>query len=470
MSTKSTFALYFGNRGFFPASLLASAREEMVSVLKGLGHDVILLDAQATRHGAVETVAEGKVYANFLRENAGKFDGVILSLPNFGDENGAAAALKDARVPILIQAYPDDLDKMAPDLRRDAFCGKLSITDVFYQNGIEFTSLKPHTVAPTSPAFAKQVEYFSAVCQTVKAMRNLTIGSIGARVTPFKTVRIDEIALQKHGITVESFDMSDIFARTKSVSEGSDAFKSRADRFKGYTDFSLVPAESFTNIVKMSVAIDQVIDEYKLDAIAVRCWIEMQQQFGISPCVLLSEMNDRGVTAACEVDIANAVTMYGLSKASGDVSACLDWNNNYGDDEDKCIIFHCGPIPQSMMTGKGLVTTHSILDGSPGICSSFGCNTGRIKPMPITFGSMTTDSGKLRFYLGKGEFTQDPMPEDFFGCGGVVKIPGLQDVLMHAVRYGHKHHVSATPGTVLEPFHEALTRYLHMDVTIPQCK
>ncbi|MBU4286405.1 MAG: hypothetical protein KKD76_05800, partial [Verrucomicrobia bacterium] len=142
---KTTYALYFGNRGFFPAALIDSARRDLPRVLKSMGHDSILLDKNATRNGAVETSREGEIYAEFLRRNRGKFGGVILSLPNFGDETGAVAALKEAGVPILVQAYPDDLDKMAPALRRDAFCGKFSIMDVFCQCNVKFTALKPHT-------------------------------------------------------------------------------------------------------------------------------------------------------------------------------------------------------------------------------------------------------------------------------------------------------------------------------------
>ena len=465
---KSTFALFFGNRGFFPASLLMEARKELTEVLRGLGHEVITLDASATRNGAVETVAEGAIYARFLKENEGKFDGVILSLPNFGDENGAVAALKDAGVPILVQAYPDELDKMAPELRRDAFCGKMSIMDVFAQNSIAYTALKPHTVAPSSETFAEHVDYFDRVCRVVKRMDNLVVGAIGARTTAFKTVRIDELALQKNGITLETFDLSDVFANMEKISESGAAYKAKSERLKGYTDFSKVPAEQFAKLTKLSVAIDDIVEENGLDAIAVRCWLEMQKHLGISPCVLLSEMNDRGLIAACEVDVGNAVAMVALSAASGDVATCLDWNNNYGDDEDKCILFHCGPVPQSMMTGTGCVTEHAILANAPGIASSHGCNVGRIKPTPFTFSSMLTEDGTLQFYVGEGDFTDDPIPADFFGCAGVAEIEDLQDVLLSIGTQGHRHHVSATPGYVGAAVVEALEYYLGFDVFVPQ--
>ena len=197
---KSKFALFIGNRGFFPASLLTAARDEMAGVLGDLGHEVLTLDAGATRHGAVETAREGEIYANFLRANAGKYDGVILSLPNFGDETGAIAALKDAGVPILIHAYPDELNKMAPALRRDAFCGKFSIMDVFCQHGLTFTALKPHTAHPRSSRFAENIDYFDRICRVVKGMKSMVVGAIGARTTAFKTVRIDETraATERH--------------------------------------------------------------------------------------------------------------------------------------------------------------------------------------------------------------------------------------------------------------------------------
>lgn len=468
VSNKSTFALFFGNRGFFPGSLMASAREEVSQTLKKLGHETIMLDADATRFGAVETPAEGAIFAKFLKEHAGEFDGVILSLPNFGDENGAVAALEDADVPILVQAYPDDLDKMGPASRRDAFCGKLSVMDVFYQNGIPFTALKPHTVSPSSAAFAANVDYFDRVCQVVKGLSNMVVGAIGARTTAFKTVRIDELALQRNGITMETYDLSDVFHRMKSVNESDNAYKGKAEKLKSYTDFSKTPADSFHKLVQLGVTFDRIIEENKLDAVAIRCWMEMQQILGISPCVLLSEMNDRHITASCEVDVGNAVAMHAISKASKLAPGCLDWNNNYGDDDDKCILFHCGPMPQSMMTGKGLVTDHAIIANAIGEGCGFGCNTGRIKPGPFTFSSMMTEGGQLKFYVGEGDFTADPIPQEFFGCAGVADIPALQDVLLHIGRYGHRHHVSVTSGSVAAPVHEALGYYLGFDVTVPQ--
>jgi L-fucose isomerase-like protein len=465
---KTTFALFFGNRGFFPASLIKEARADLPRVLKEMGQKTLMLSATATRHGAVETPQEGELYARFLKENEGKFGGVILCLPNFGDETGAIAALKDAGVPILIHAYPDELDKMEPALRRDAFCGKFSIMDVFCQYGLKFTALRPHTVAPSGEQFRENVEYFDKICRVVNGMKGLVVGAIGARTTAFKTVRIDEIALQRNDITVETIDLSDVFARVKALSTSENTCKAKRRALKRCASWDGVPDEALDTLVKLGVVIDRIIEEYRMDALALRCWIELQEQLCVSPCVLLGELNDRGVSAACEVDVGNAVTMHALALASGGPPTCLDWNNNYGDDDEKCILFHCGPVPPSMMTGRGHIVDHAILANAVGEGCSYGCNVGRITPDDFTFGSMVTEAGRLRFYLGQGTFTNDPIPEDFFGCAGVARIERLQDVLLYVGRNGYRHHVSVTPGLHQEPVREALSHYLGFDAVVPQ--
>jgi L-fucose isomerase-like protein len=463
---KTTFALFFGNRGFFPSSLIAQARREIPEVLERLGHEVLMMDDAATRFGAVETVQEGETFARFLHSNQGKYQGIILSLPNFGDESGAAVALKGAGVPILIQAYPDELNQLGPDQRRDSFCGKFSIMDVFIQYGIPFTVLKPHTVHPQSETFRDNIAYFDRLCRVTSGMRGLTVGSLGARTTPFKTVRYDEITLQRHGITVETLDLSDIFNRMDAVDLSSGQSKTKAHQLKEYASWDGVPENSFLNLVRLAVVLDEVIDEYRLKALAIRCWTEIQSRYGISPCVVTSRLMDGLVPAACEVDVANAVSMFALSQASGAPSGILDWNNNYGQEENKCILFHCGNMAQSLMVERGRISDHAILQNTLGPGTGFGCSQGRIRPFPFTFASMLTSAGRMHFYVGQGRFTEDPIAPEFFGCAGVAEIDDLQEVLLKIGKAGHRHHVSVTPGHHASPVLEAFQGYLGYEVMI----
>ena len=460
-----TFALFFGNRDFFPETLIGAARKELKEKIEKQGYNTLLMDENLTKYGAFETVEEGKKYAAFLKAMAGKYDGVILSLPNFGNEIAAIAALRDCGVPILIQAYPDEFGKYDFLHRRDAFCGKISIMDVFYQHKMPFTSFKPHTISPSSEAFKQQLKWFAAVCRIANKMKRFTVGAIGARTTAFETVRFDELCLQRYGISTMTLDLSELFGRVRDIKDGNRKHEEKILDLKSFTNWDGVPDEKISMLAKVGVAIDDIILEYQFECIALRCWIEMEKELKVAPCVLLGELNERGIPAACEVDVCNAIPMYALSLASEKPSMCLDWNNNYGEEENKCIIFHCGPVPKSLMTAKGHVIDHPMFSKTCGAGCGWGPNVGRIAPCAMTYGSSKTEDGKLTFYVDEGRFTDDPIEEGFFGCGGVVEIENMQDKLLSIGKKGFRHHVSVTPGHFSVPVKEAFTTYLGYELT-----
>ena len=457
------FALYFGNRGFMPAELIEGSRRDMMEAVTRAGHEYLIMDENATRYGAVETRDEGRLYHDWLKSHEGEYDGVILCMPIFIDENGAAAALQDAGVPILMQAYPDEIGKMDFAHRRDAFCGKFSVTDVFYQYGIPFTVMKPHVVHPLSDAFARNLDDFAAICRVVKGMKRFNLGCIGARTTAFKTVRFDEVTLQRYGINVESFDLSELVFAVQNKKDDDPEVVAKKERLENYTDFTKVPETNKLTLAKISVVIDDYIRDYHLDAITLRCWNEMETILRVCPCVLLSELNDRGIVASCEIDLCSAITMRAMSLASGKPTACLDWNNNYGDEENKVILFHCGPVAQSLMAGKGTVTEHKMFaKGDPG--SGWGSNEGRIAAFPMTFSNCITENGKLRIYASEGRFTGEEIEKGYFGCGGVAEISDLQNQLIRLAKGGYKHHTTVGVGHMKYVLEEAFRTYLGYEV------
>ena len=457
------FALYFGNRGFMPGELIEGARADMIKAVTDAGYEYLAMDASLTRYGAVETREEGRLYHDWLKSHEGEYDGVILCMPIFIDENGAAAALQDANVPILMQAYPDEIGKMDFSHRRDAFCGKFSVTDVFYQYKIPFTVLKPHVVHPLSAAFAENLKDFAAICRVVKGMKRFNLGCIGARTTAFKTVRFDEVTLQRYGINVESFDLSELVYQVGQKKDDDPAVLAKIARLEHYADFSKVPAENKRTLAKISVVIDDYIRDYRLDALTLRCWNEMETILRVCPCVLISELNDRGITCSCEIDLTSAITMRALALASGKPAACLDWNNNYGDDENKVILFHCGPVAQTLMAGKGTVTEHKMFaKGDPG--SGWGTNEGRIAAFDMTFSNGFTENGTFKVYASEARFTGEPIEKSFFGCGGVAEIPDLQNKLIRLARGGFKHHTTVGMGHMKSVLTEAFRTYLGYEV------
>jgi L-fucose isomerase-like protein len=156
MSSKPpTLGVIIGNRDFFPDALVAEARKDLVALFERQGINAVMLDEAATKLGAVETWEHAKACADLFSRHRDRIDGVLVSLPNFGDEKGVADALKQSGldVPVLVQAYPDDLDQLSAARRRDSFCGKVSVCNNLRQYGIRFSLTDQHTVHPASEAF-----------------------------------------------------------------------------------------------------------------------------------------------------------------------------------------------------------------------------------------------------------------------------------------------------------------------------
>jgi len=461
---KTTFALFFGNRGFFPGELIASARKAMIEACEKNGFGYIVMDENLTRYGAVETLAEGKLYAKFLKEHEGEYDGIILSLPNFGDENGAAAAFRDVDVPILVQACPDEMDKMDFAHRRDSMCGKLAMCNVLRQMGIKYTLTKKFCVDILSADFAEDLRLFAGTCRVVKGMRKFSVGAIGARTTAFKTVRCDEIAFQNKRVNIETIDMSNVFTMV----DNADPAKVEAKKalYLTLSDFSGWKPEKLENIARLGVAIDEIIESFDLQAISIRCWDELQKRYGIAPCLILGELNERGIAAACELDTTNAVMMRAVGLAADYPVVLLDVNNNYMDDPNKCIFFHCGPAPSSMMEGAGQIQQHLMFKKSYGDGSGVGINVGQLIRGDMTVGSFKTENGQLCAFVTEGRFTEEKLPDCFFGMGAVFEKENVNDMLNYMATNGYRHHVAITKGNYAQSVAEAFRNYLDYKIDL----
>lgn len=461
---KTTFALYFGNRGFFPGELIASAREALIKACEENGYGYIIMDESLTRYGAVETIGEGKLYAKFLEEHKGEYDGIILSLPNFGDENGASVAFKDVDVPILVQAFPDEMDKMDFAHRRDAMCGKMAMCNLLRQMKIKYTLTKKFCVDPSDESFKEDLRVFAGTCRVVNGMRKFNVGAIGARTTAFKTVRCDEIAFQNKRVNIETIDLTVVFdLMDKADPVKIELFK---QRLLAVSDFSKWPDIKLENLARLGVAIDQLIEEYDLQAVAIRCWNELQFRYGIAPCVLLGDLNERGIAAACELDITNAVMMRAVGLAADYPVMLLDVNNNYMDDPNKVIFFHCGPAPISMMEGKGKIEEHLMFKKSYGEGSGVGINVGEFIKGDVTVGSFKTEDGELCAFVTEGKFTEDKLPEVFFGCGAVFEKQNALGMLNYMATNGYRHHVAITKGNYAESVREAFENYIDYKIDL----
>jgi L-fucose isomerase-like protein len=460
-SKQTTMAVIVGNRGFFPDHLCDEGRKEVLGVLEREGIATVALMPEDTPFGSVETREHAHKWAALVKAHADCIDGVLVTLPNFGDERGIADALRLANldVPVLIQAYPDEPAKMSLANRRDSFCGKMSVCNNLRQYGIDYTLTKLHTVCPQSDAFAADLRDFAATCRVVRGLNGARIGAIGARPAAFNTVRFSEKLLEASGITVDVIDLSEIFGRMGRLDDGAADVQARVAKVRDYLCVTDVPEAKLIQMAKLATVIDEWMAKEELSASAVQCWTSIEEYMGIVPCTVMSMMSDRLIPSACEVDITGVVGMYALTLASGSPAALLDWNNNYADDPDKCVLFHCSNLPKSIFADVKM-GVQDIIGGSVGIENTYGTCVGRIAPGPFTFCRISTDdlNGEVTGYLGEGEVTDDAL--DTFGGAGVAYIEDLQELLRFICTRGFEHHVAMTRGSVGAPIAEALNNYM----------
>jgi L-fucose isomerase-like protein len=459
--SKLTFGVIVGNRGFFPDILAKKGRKDILDVLKKNGYASVALSMKDTKYGAVETLDDAKKCAQLFASKAGKIDGIIVTLPNFGDEKGVLEAIRlsGLDVPILIQAEPDAQQNMTIAYRRDSFCGKISVCNNLTQALIPFTLTNSHTVSVSSAQFKKELENFAAVCRILKGLKNVRFGAIGARPAAFNTVRYSEKILEAADISVEPVDLFELLSKVEKLSDNNSTVKRKLNAIKKYISTASIPKDALLKMAKFGTVIDDWVKQLGLKGTAIQCWTALEEYFGVVPCTLMSMMSNTLMPSACEVDITGLLGMYILQMASGTPSALLDWNNNFGNDPDKCVLFHCSNLPvHFFQTPK--MDYQEIIAGSVGKENTYGTVVGRIKAAPATFCRTTTDdlSGSISAYVGQGTFTKDKLQT--FGGYGVMKIDNLQTLMQYVCVGGFEHHVAVNLCQKADAIAEALGNYL----------
>lgn len=443
------FGIIIGTRAYFNSELAKDVRKQLLRTLADEGYDYVILpeDATPTGSSSIETREDGLKCAELFRQNRDRIDGIIVSLPNFGFEIGIinAISVADLNVPILVQACDDENDKVDLDSRRDAFCGKISVCNNLYQYGIPFTDTTLHTYSIYSELLAKDINKFAGICRVVNGLRHARVGAIGARPAGFQTVRASEKLLQKSGITVVPVDLSEILGAARKIEDTDVELLKKLEEIKCY---AVVPKEYNDKLVlqaKFGVAVERWIEANQIDAVAVQCWDSLEQNYGC---------------AACEVDIAGAVSMYALTLAAQGQSALLDWNNNFAEDRNKCVCTHCGNFPKSFVRNDLKLGTLGVLGRTLGKVNTFGAVYGKVTKGDFTFFRISTDDtkGVIKAYLGTGEITDDPYGMD--GCIAVTKVDNLQILMKHICKNGFEHHVAMVRNDVKDILNEAIEGYL----------
>jgi L-fucose isomerase-like protein len=473
LSKQPALGVLVGNRGFFPAHLADSGRKTILKVLEQEGIKAICLTPEDTEYGAVFSLDDSRKCADLFKAHREEIDGILITLPNFGEETAIANALRWAGldVPVLVQAFPDETDKMTAADRRDSFCGKMSCCNNLTQYDIKFSLTTLHTVDPESESFRADLRKFVSMCRVARGLKSARVGAIGARPGAFKTVRYSEKLLERSGISVETVDLSEIFGWATGLEEKDPRLAAKLEEIRAYVPSDGIPEDALDKMARLGVVIDSWMADNGIVASALQCWTAMEEFYGVVPCTLMSMMSNSLMPSACETDIAGLVGMYAMVLASGKPSAIVDWNNNYGDDPNKGVIFHCSNLPRDIFVDDSIsaedipvMDYQAIIAGTVGKENTYGTIVGRVRAMPFTYCRVSTDDihGRVLAYVGEGELTNDPLKT--FGGYGVVDIPRYQELLQYICNNGFEHHVAVNPSLVAGALHEALSKYMGWEV------
>lgn len=463
---KQTFGVIIATRNIFNAKLAVEARKKVLAKLDKMGFNVVILPESETPTGNIEGYPDAIKCAEFFTKKADIIEGIIVILPNFGDELGVVntISLSGLKVPVLVQACDDDNDKVDVKSRRDAFCGKLSVCNNLYQYGIKYTDTVYHTYSLDSKEFEKDILKFAGVCRVVKGLKGLRVGAIGTRPIGFQTMRASEKLLQQSGITVVPVDMSEIIAAAGKMNDNDPAVKDKVQAIQEYGNCGIVAREKITRQARFGLAVENWIAANDINISALQCWESIEKNYGCAACVTMSMMGERLMPSACEVDITGSVSMYALALAAQTPSALLDWNNNFAEDRNKVVCTHCSNYPKSFFQNDIEIGSLDVLGTVLGSEDTFGAVKGKVSPGDMTYFRISTDDqkGVIRSYLGEGAITDDPYGMD--GGIAVCQIPDLQKLMKFMCRNGFEHHVAMVRGHVADILKEAIGNYLGWDL------
>jgi L-fucose isomerase-like protein len=461
-TTRQTFGVIIATRNIFNFKLAVDARKKMLSKLESMGYGYVILPENETPTGNIEGYADAVKCAAYFKTHGDTIEGIIVVLPNFGDELGVVNTIKlsGLNVPVLVQACDDDNNKVDVKSRRDAFCGKLSVCNNLYQYGIKFTDTIYHTYSLDSKEFTLDLLKFAGICRVVKGMQGLRVGSIGTRPIGFQTMRMSEKLLQKYGITVVPVDMSEIIAAANKIDENDSAVIQKVKDIQNYGSCSAVKKEKIAKQARFGLAVENWINENNIDISALQCWESIEKNYGCAACVTMSMMGEKLMPSACEVDVAGVISMYALTLAAQTPSALLDWNNNFAEDRNKVVCTHCSNYPKSFFQSNIEIGSLDVLGTVLGSEDTFGAVKGKVSAGKITYFRISTDDtkGQIKSYLGEGKITDDPYGMD--GGIAVCEINDLQKLMKYMCKNGYEHHVAMVRGNVSEILEEAIGNYL----------
>ena len=434
-----------------------------LSTVNGL--EVIVPDGNVTKKGLVRDDEDAERTIELFEDRG--IDGLIIGTMTFGDEISAlriASAFQD--LPILLFGTKEGPFTPEGGRRSDSFCGTLSISSGLYRRGIPFTFAG--IIFPEEEVFLDAVRRFMRVCSIVKGFIGANIGLVGPRPERFETCIFSEDAMVRwFGQRVVTTSLTDILNRAEGVSGENPEVKEIIDDMKSEADLSMVSDEALMKMAKLEYALRSFVRERNLAGIGFRCWTEIQEMYGISPCYVMGRMTDRGVMMACEVDIYGVLTMLiqYLATLKERPPHFIDWTIRHQKEENVFLAWHCGNAPPSLACEgcRVKVSYHEVLSRVLSSERTVGTCEFQLREGEVTICRLIEDDGAFKMLITKGEILRSE--DELRGSWSWVKVKNLDLLYRTLVEEGFIHHASLIHGDYVDVISEAC-KFLGIETVI----
>jgi len=430
------------HRSPFDKKWAIEMRNRTIKSIEANVSDVELVYPDSTiTDGALVTSKEDacRVIELFKEKN---IKGLIIGMMTFGEElPNLLIAEAFENLPVFVFGTKEGPFTEDGNRKSDSFCGTISTASGLARRNINFDFSGIHF--PEENEFLENIQRFVKVVNACDNFKGMRIGAIGPRPAPFETCAINEMDLiTKFRIKVIPFTLLKLKADLEKIE-----FTNIIDKFeqiKKFYNCSLSDDNMIAKSAKLEHILGKYAQEENLSGFGVQCWTAIQEEIGISPCLSMGRMTDKGIMCACEVDILGAITMviqHNLTM-NKDVPHFIDWTIQNQEDENTFLAWHCGNAPVSLKCGSCIpeIKSHSILGQQIGYDKSFGTAEFQLKEGNVTINRLVEINGIFKMLSVKGDTVPDN--RNLRGSWKWVKVKDLKKLYRTIIESGFTHHAS----------------------------
>ncbi|MHB0857400.1 MAG: L-fucose/L-arabinose isomerase family protein [Anaerolineae bacterium] len=411
--------------------------------------EIVVPSVGLLHNGLVRDDAGAKAVIDLFAKN--EVQGVILGTMTFGDEISAVSVAEALDVPVLVFGTKEGPFTSDGGRHSDSFCGTLSVTSGLYRRKLPYVFVG--IVWPEEDVFARTVESFARACAAVEGFFGARVGMVGVRPERFESCNVNEVALiQRFRQRVVPISLPEVFGAAEQIAASDHRLLATLEDIKHEANCSACSAEAVNKAARLELTLARYFGERDLDAMAISCWNDVQQTYGICACSTLSRLTGKGLLASCEVDVLGALTMLAQRAVSleATVPHFIDWTIQHQEMDNVFLAWHCGNAPVCLANDPQTVVMReqAIMSQVVGADRAQGAIEFQLKPGVVTLARLVEYDGEFKMLVTKGELihTSDKLR----GSWGWVKVADLSHLYRVLAEEGFIHHASMIHGDYVD--------------------